>query len=109
MANVVRYHRRSPPKSTHVPYLSLPKPERAIVSKLAALLRVADSLDASHQQKCRDFTLEREGDELTVWVPEQVGDISLERQSLSKKSDMITDVLGMVIQIKQGVPVAGKV
>ena len=37
--------------------ISLPKPERAIVSKLSAILRVAEALDASHQQKCRDFTL----------------------------------------------------
>ena len=102
VANIVRYHRRSPPKPTHVSYISLPKPERAVVSKLSAILRVAEALDASHQQKCRDFTLEREGDELTLWVPETVGDISLERQSLIRKNDMLTDVLGLVIQIKQG-------
>jgi exopolyphosphatase/guanosine-5'-triphosphate,3'-diphosphate pyrophosphatase len=108
VANVVRYHRRSIPKPTHIPYISLPKPERAVVSKLAALLRVAEALDASHQQKCRDFTLERDGDTLTLWVPDTVGDISLERQSLIRKSDMLTDVLGMVIQLKQGTPAAAK-
>jgi exopolyphosphatase/guanosine-5'-triphosphate,3'-diphosphate pyrophosphatase len=79
-----------------------------VVSKLAALLRVAEALDASHQQKCRDFTLERDGDTLTLWVPDTVGDISLERQSLIRKSDMLTDVLGMVIQLKQGTPAAAK-
>jgi len=108
VANIVRYHRRSPPKPTHIPYISLPKPERAVVSKLSALLRVAESLDASHQQKCRDFTMERKGDEITLWVPETVGDISLERQSLIRKNDMLTDVLGLVIQIKQGVPAAAR-
>lgn len=106
VANVVRYHRRSPPKPTHVQYISLPKPERAVVSKLSAILRVAESLDASHQQKCRDFTLQREGDTVTLWVPETVGDISLERQSLIRKNDMLTDVLGLMVQIKQGVPAA---
>lgn len=108
VANVVRYHRRSAPKPTHIPYMSLPKPERAVVSKLAAILRVAEALDASHQQKCRDFALERDGDTLTLWVPETVGDISLERQSLIRKSDMLTDVLGMVIQLKQGTPAGTK-
>ena len=43
VANIVRYHRRSPPKNTHIPYVSLPKPERAIVSKLSAILRVAEA------------------------------------------------------------------
>jgi exopolyphosphatase / guanosine-5'-triphosphate,3'-diphosphate pyrophosphatase len=108
VANVVRYHRQSPPQATHIPYISLPKPERAVVSKLASILRVAEALDSSHQQKCRDFTLERDGDTLTLWVPEQAGDISLERQALAKKSDMLTDVLGMLIQIKQGAPVGAK-
>lgn len=104
VANVVRYHRRSAPKNTHLPYVSLPKPERAVVSKLSALIRVGEALDASHQQKCRDVTIERNGDALTLWVPESVGDVSLERQSLIKKSDMLTDVLGMEIQLKQGAP-----
>jgi len=101
---VVRYHRRSPPKLTHVPYVSLPRPERAVVSKLAAILRVAEALDASHQQKCRDFTLERETDTYTLWIPEQAGDVSLERQSLMKKRDMFLDVLGASIELKQGTP-----
>jgi exopolyphosphatase/guanosine-5'-triphosphate,3'-diphosphate pyrophosphatase len=108
VANVARYHRRSPPKPTHVSYISLPKPERAVVSKLSAILRVAEALDASHQQKCRDFTIERNGDELTLWVPETVGDISLERQALIRKNDMLTDVLGLVIQIKQGAPAVAR-
>src|SRR5579864_7663525 len=70
VANVVRYHRRSAPKNTHIPYMSLPRPERAVVSKLAAFLRVAEALDASHQQKCRDFVLERNGDSCIIWAPE---------------------------------------
>jgi exopolyphosphatase/guanosine-5'-triphosphate,3'-diphosphate pyrophosphatase len=106
VANVVRYHRRSAPKNTHIPYISLPRPERAVVSKLAAILRVAEALDASHQQKCKDFTLEQTGDTCILWVPEEAGDISLERQSLAKKSDMLTDVLGFLIVLKQGRPAA---
>lgn len=108
VANVVRYHRRSAPKNTHIPYVSLPKPERSIVSKLAAILRVAEALDASHQQKCRDFTLEKDGDSCILWAPEEAGDLSLERQSLQKKSDMFTDVLGFLIVLKQGRPATVK-
>jgi len=109
VANLVRYHRQSAPKATHIPYISLPKPDRAIVSKLSAILRVAEGLDASHQQKCRDFTTTRDGDALTLWVPESVEDISLERQALQRKSDMMTDVLGIVLSLKQGVPQPAKV
>ncbi len=104
VANAARYHRRSQPKLTHPAYMALSRPDRAVVSKLAAILRVAEGLDASHQQKCRDFTIERKGSICSLWVPENVGDISLERQSLSRKTDMMADILGISLNLRQGVP-----
>jgi exopolyphosphatase/guanosine-5'-triphosphate,3'-diphosphate pyrophosphatase len=103
VANVVRYHRRVPPRETHVPYMSLAKSDRAIVSKLASILRVADALDTAHQQKIRSFTLERSEDAYALWVPKEIGDISLERESLRRKGDMFADVFGAPIDLKQGV------
>ena len=103
VANVVRYHRRMPPRETHVPYMSLAKADRAIVSKLAAILRVADALDTAHQQKIRAFTLERSEDAYVIWVSQETGDISLERESLRRKGDMFADVFGAPIDLKQGV------
>lgn len=104
VANVVRYHRRSAPQTTHVPYMSLPKSDRPIVSKLAAILRVTDALDRVHQQKIRDFTFVRQNDHCQLWVLDEVGDLSLERQSLLEKSDLFSDVFGMSIVLKQGTP-----
>jgi exopolyphosphatase / guanosine-5'-triphosphate,3'-diphosphate pyrophosphatase len=106
VANVARYHRRSQPKLTHPAYMALSRPDRAVVSKLAAILRVAEGLEASHQQKCKDFVIERKGPACSLWVPENVGDISQARQSLSRKTDMMADILGVVIHLKQGVPAA---
>ncbi len=106
VSNVVRYHRGPTPHPSHVPYLSLSRGDRAIVSKLSALLRVAEALDRSHQQKIRDFKLERKGDHYTLWVPEEAGDISLEREALQKKDSLFTDVLGASLVLKQGVPPA---
>lgn len=102
VANVVRYHRRVPPRETHVPYMSLAKADRATVSKLAAILRVADALDTSHQQKIRTFTLERSENTYAIWVPKETGDVSLERESLRRKGDMFADVFGSPIDLKQG-------
>lgn len=101
VSNVVRYHRRSTPKPTHVPYMSLPRDDRVTVSKLAAILRVADALDRSHQQKMKDLTLERGEDVYTLWVKEEAGDISVERQGLLEKGDMFADVFGVSIILKQ--------
>ncbi|OQA55551.1 MAG: Exopolyphosphatase [Candidatus Omnitrophica bacterium ADurb.Bin277] len=106
IANVVRYHRRVPPRETHVPYMSLAKSDRAIVSKLASILRVADALDTAHQQKIRSFALERSEDAYALWVSKDSGDISLERESLRRKGDMFADVFGAPIDLKQGVPPA---
>lgn len=105
LANVVRYHRRTVPRETHVDYMSLPKTDRAMVSKLAAILRVADALDHSHQQKIRSFTLEREEDTYTIWVPDEAGDISIERTSLQEKGNMFAEVFGAGLLLKQHHPV----
>lgn len=104
VSNVVRYHRRSVPQPSHVPYMSLPRTERSIVSKLASLLRVADAMDKSHQQKIRDFTLEKKDEAYTLWIPESVGDTSLEREALWKKGSLFMDVFGAALVLKQGSP-----
>lgn len=102
VAAVIRYHRRSVPRPTHVPYMSLPKADRAVVSKLASILRVADALDRSHQQKIRQFTLERAEDSYTIWIADEIGDISLERSGLQEKGGLFTEVFGAPIVLKQG-------
>ncbi len=104
VSQVVRYHRRTIPRDTHVPYMSLPKTDRAVVSKLAAILRVADALDHSHQQKIRQFTLERAEEAYTLWVPDDLGDITLERNSLMEKSGLFAEVFGAPVALKQGTP-----
>jgi len=101
VSNVVRYHRRSVPRKTHVAYMSLPKTDRAMVSKLAAILRVADALDHGHQQKIKNFTIKASEDTVTIWVSEECGDITMERHGILKKGDLFSDVFGASIQIKQ--------
>ena len=104
VSNIIRYHRRTTPQATHVAYMSLPRADRAIVSKLAAILRVADALDRSHQQKIRNFTLTKDDDAITLWVSEETGDISIEREGLIRKGGMFADIFGASIILKQGNP-----
>ena len=52
VAAVARAHRKSAPDARkHASYAALPSGKQAEVRKLAALLRVADALDADHRQK----------------------------------------------------------
>jgi exopolyphosphatase/guanosine-5'-triphosphate,3'-diphosphate pyrophosphatase len=101
VSNVVRYHRRSMPKPTHTAYMSLPRPDRTVVSKLAAVLRVADALDNPHQQKVREFDLEKQAESYTLWVGPEAGDVSLERQAVQSKGDMFAEVFSSAISLKQ--------
>lgn len=48
IACVARYHRKAEPKLKHKMFAQLNKNERIIVRKLAAILRIADGLDRSH-------------------------------------------------------------
>lgn len=104
VSNVVRYHRRSLPQASHEPYMSLPRADRAIVSKLASILRVATALDKSHQQKIKNVTLEKDEDNYILWAGEETGDITIERDSVANRGNMFAEVFGISIVLKQGTP-----
>jgi exopolyphosphatase/pppGpp-phosphohydrolase len=48
IASIARYHRKALPSIKHDHYAVLNSEERKVVSKLAALLRIADGLDYTH-------------------------------------------------------------
>ncbi|MGH9945479.1 MAG: HD domain-containing protein, partial [Pyrinomonadaceae bacterium] len=55
IANIARYHRGAPPKDRHSDFMSLHPHDRELVTKLSAILRVADALDRSHENRVRDL------------------------------------------------------
>jgi exopolyphosphatase/guanosine-5'-triphosphate,3'-diphosphate pyrophosphatase len=55
IANIARYHRKSLPSLKHEIYRHLPEDDKKIVSKLAAILRIADGLDRTHLSLIRDI------------------------------------------------------
>lgn len=96
IANVVRYHRKAGPQSSHVNYMSLPREDRVAVLKCSAILRIADALDRDHTQRVRLASVEVKEDHLLV-VSEGQEDLSLERLSLNDKADMFEDVFGLKV------------
>lgn len=93
IGNVVRYHRKSPPLSTHLTYTALPREDRLAVLKLAAILRVADALDRGHSQKIKNLRLDRRDEEMHL-MADYSTDVAAERFSLSDKCNMFEDVYG---------------
>lgn len=90
---VARYHRRSMPKESHEDYMSLPRELRMTVSKLAALLRVADALDRSHMQTIRDPDIVPRQEAVYI-IPENQGNHTAARRAVEKKGDLFTKVFG---------------
>jgi len=58
VANVARYHRKAPPRDGHRNLAELTAKQRAVVEKLAAILRIAEALDRSHRQSVKTVEVE---------------------------------------------------
>jgi exopolyphosphatase / guanosine-5'-triphosphate,3'-diphosphate pyrophosphatase len=66
VANVARYHRKALPSERHDDYMALEAADRAVVRRLAALLRVAEGLDADHLQVVEQVEVVDEGPQLRL-------------------------------------------
>lgn len=102
IANIARYHRKSPPTRSHLPYISLDRESRMIVSKLAAILRVADALDQDYSKKIQNVKVVTDEEKGTyVLEVEADGDLAMERVSLQNKSDLFREIFGRPVELHQ--------
>lgn len=100
VALTARYHRRASPKPTHYGFTTLERDLRIAVVKMAALLRVADALDASHGQRLHELRFSREGGRLVISVP-QVDDLSLEQLTLKQSGTLFEETYGMPVLLRR--------
>jgi exopolyphosphatase/guanosine-5'-triphosphate,3'-diphosphate pyrophosphatase len=91
VANVARYHRKSPPKVQHKPYEDLAPKHRVTVSKLAAILRLADALDHEHASTVENVEIEFKRPRFQFRLKGK-GDMLLEKWALSAKRDLFESV-----------------
>lgn len=106
VALIARYHRRSEPRMTHLEYAALDRDSRLVVSKLAAILRVADALDRSHLQHVRNITCTRDTQRFIITVPD-VEDMTLERLALKEKARLFESVFGLPVAVRTTQPLKG--
>jgi exopolyphosphatase / guanosine-5'-triphosphate,3'-diphosphate pyrophosphatase len=99
-ALVARYHRRSRPKSTHLEYMAMSRERRTVMNKLAAILRIADALDASRLQHVKDIEFKL-GDKGMVIVIPTTADLSLEEHTIELKGDLFEDIYGLPIRLER--------
>jgi exopolyphosphatase / guanosine-5'-triphosphate,3'-diphosphate pyrophosphatase len=99
VANIARYHRGQMPQQSHLPYVALDRDDRVLVTKLSAILRVANALDAEHLGKVRDLRLER-GDKTWLLSLDATGDVTMEQMAAAARSDMFVEVFGRQLTIR---------
>ena len=93
VSNIARYHRRGLPQRSHIPYMALDREAKIVVNKLGSILRLANALDADHQQKVKNVRVRSEGGVMAFEV-EGVGDLTMERLALLARSDFFQDAFG---------------
>jgi exopolyphosphatase/guanosine-5'-triphosphate,3'-diphosphate pyrophosphatase len=98
---IARYHRRSQPKASHVEYLALNFNDRITVTKLSAILRVADALDENHTGRIDAIDCEIVGNDFFV-TAHGVSDVSLEEIALRNKGTLFEDTYGMRPLLRAG-------
>lgn len=70
IACIARYHRRALPSLAHEEFANLGRKARKRVSELAALVRVADALDFSHDGRVLDLSVREELCDKNTWAIE---------------------------------------
>jgi exopolyphosphatase / guanosine-5'-triphosphate,3'-diphosphate pyrophosphatase len=95
IALLCRYHRRAMPVPRHSPFQTLDQDSRRIILLLTPLLRIADSLDRSHEQRVSDLQVQLrnasvaialesgQDTDLEMWAAERVADSFRETYQLA--------------------------
>ena len=99
IALVARYHRKAEPLPSHEEYARLNRADRLRVCKLAAILRVADALDRSHQQPVRKVRARVKDDQLLITASSKK-DLTVEERAFREKSTLLNAVTGLTMELR---------
>jgi exopolyphosphatase / guanosine-5'-triphosphate,3'-diphosphate pyrophosphatase len=100
VANVARYHRKSAPSLHHEPFKVLPAKDRVTVSKLSAILRLADALDNEHAGKVTDIAVEYNRPRFMLKLHGE-GDLLLEKWALVKRTPLFEEIFGVKVTVAE--------
>ncbi len=98
VGNVARYHRKASPAAHHPAFSQLGAADQDRVQRLAAILRLADSLDRDHVQRITGVNVMASGDEVTLHL-EGSGGLLLEGWAFKQKSQLFAKVFGKKVRL----------
>ncbi len=102
IALVARYHRRARPKLKHQPLARLNTMDRETVTRLAALLRVADGLDRGHRAAIQDVAVRLDDRRALLMLQPRVDDVNVELQAAGRKKKLLESVLRRAVVFSIG-------
>lgn len=92
IANIARYHRKSPPKGNHPDFTGMEEADQARVVKLAAILRIAIALDRSHKGQIKSLKVAVKP-EAVVITAKSKGDLAMEIRDFDLKKELIDKIM----------------
>jgi len=100
IAALVRFHRKSMPQARHSHFLALDLEARRWVTTLAAILRIADSLDRGHSQKVRDVTSTLRDGTVCLSIDAET-DADLELWAASEAAKIFSELHAQPLQLQR--------
>jgi exopolyphosphatase/guanosine-5'-triphosphate,3'-diphosphate pyrophosphatase len=100
IANIARYHRKSHPKPGHAEFSSLPDKQKNVVKILAAILRVADSLDRKHSGTVEEIGIHSNDSDIKFLLNINSDNIDIELWSLERRKALFEEVFGKKLVVE---------
>jgi len=99
VALICRYHSAAMPDTRDAGYAALDTEKKVRVSKLAAMLRLADALDRSHAQKYTKISVKLAEHQLIISA-DTTSNVSLEKWAFIEKGRFFEEVFGIKAELK---------
>jgi exopolyphosphatase/guanosine-5'-triphosphate,3'-diphosphate pyrophosphatase len=96
VALIARYHRQELPSRKHAEFAALSREDRAMVRRLAALLRIADGLDRGYTSVVEKIRTRLTEKRLSIGLVPRTkrSDLTLECWGATRRVDLLEDLLG---------------
>jgi len=103
VALAARYHRRGGPRRRHRAFWSLPKDDRRLVVRLAAIVRLADALDRRHSRRVQDVACRVTAGRVVMTLLAD-RDLAVERHAVEEKADLFERAFGREVVFRGSPP-----
>jgi exopolyphosphatase/guanosine-5'-triphosphate,3'-diphosphate pyrophosphatase len=98
VANLVLVHRMQTLMGLEEGLASRSQKDRVILSKLSAILHIADALDTSHQERVQDITIEQRSPGVWHLFLQTTSESLLEKWALIKRKLLFEEVFGVTLE-----------